>query len=82
MTESDVQLAPEGSGPPVATLELVRPQPVDASGNVSADRTVHQQVITIADRRGELADTEWEAEVLSELRAIKDVLQLVLAAVT
>lgn len=67
MTESDVQLAAEGSGPHIRTLQHVK--------NIDGeDANVEQQVITLADEHGTflhgLATDALQREILLELKAI------------
>jgi hypothetical protein len=74
-TDSTVELAVEGTGPKVRTRKRITPQPVDASGNAVADLIDNQQVIGLADSRGNLVDPQ--VEVLTELRAIHEALDLI-----
>lgn len=75
--ESEIQLLTEGSGPKVRTLEIVEPSAVDATGAAQADDARHQQVVSLADRRGEVADGGTDQLILEELRAVREVLQTI-----
>lgn len=67
-TESYVQVANDGSGKKVRNRALSEPQAVDATGASQADLVRYQQIVGVADQRGDLiAD---DGEILSELRAI------------
>jgi hypothetical protein len=71
-TEAELQLNAEGTGKKVATVSVDRPVAVDASGNDGGTETVHQQVVALADGRGDLADEAFEAQALGLLREIRD----------
>lgn len=71
-----VQVAADGSGKKVANVSITEPQAVDSSGNVQADLTRYQQVVTVANARGDITD-RWD-EVLDELRAVNANLTLLL----
>jgi hypothetical protein len=75
-TNSDVQLLTEGSGPKVATVALERPQAVDSAGASQAPETVHQQLVTTADSRGDEVE-DLGPEILAELRLIRELLGVI-----
>ena len=71
MSESYVQVAPDSTGKKIRNLQISEPQAVDAAGNAQADLVRNQQVISIANRRGDLPDT-FEEQMLAELRLIRE----------
>jgi hypothetical protein len=73
--EGDVQLAPEGSGPPVRTLALLVPDGVDG-----ATKTIHIQVIAATDENGDLLrSSAFQQELLAEIRGLRQDLRLAMA---
>lgn len=81
MSDADIQLLPEGTGPHVRTVSLTSPDTVNASGNAQADVTRHQQLVTLADRRGETGSV-YEQELLGLLRSIDEHLVAILQEVS
>lgn len=75
--ESDVQLLAEGTGPLIRTLE------VDTYVDETAT-TVHQQVVTLADKFGRLIDNEtsWRQELLAALKHQNELLELIAESVS
>lgn len=78
-TEGKVQLLTEGSGPKIRTLAAAEPSAVDSAGSAQADVVRHQQVVSLADRRGDVGDDGVLGEILIELQAIRGSLQLLIA---
>jgi hypothetical protein len=76
-TESEIQLLTEGTGPKVRTLETTDPAGVSAAGAAQADDVRHQQVVALANRRGDLVDDSISQLVLEELRGIRATLELI-----
>jgi hypothetical protein len=76
-TESEIQLLTEGSGPKVRTLESTESAGVDATGAAQADDVRHQQVVALADPRGDLVDPSLSQLILEELRGIRATLELI-----
>lgn len=75
-----IQVATDGSGKKVANIAVTEPQDVDTSGNAQADLTRYQQVVTLADRRGDLpVDAVTLGDVYDRLGDIHLTLQLILS---
>jgi len=78
MSEADVQVAPDSTGARIKTYEIAEPQPVDASGNAVADFLRNQQVISLADRRGDAVDVDGiGGRILVELQAMRELLEAI-----
>lgn len=75
MAEGEIQVAPDSTGAKVRSLTQTEAA-VDSAGAASADLVRHQQVISIAERRGELVEPHDEA-ILSELRMIRELLEVI-----
>ena len=75
-TPSNVELNVEGTGPRVRTLKLTSTTAPDASGNATADTATHQQVVTLADQRGDIP-IDLSSDILGELKAIHEALDLI-----
>lgn len=84
MSDADIQLNTEGSGPRVRTLEIVQPQPVTSAGAAQADLTVNQQVITVADDSGKVQDdpNRMMGDIRSLLERNNELLELVLESLS
>lgn len=82
MSDSQVRLNIEGTGPRVATEAITTPQGVDTSGNAQADLTRHTQVVAIADDSGSTIDdpNALLAELVAAQRRTNELLELVLGA--
>jgi hypothetical protein len=76
VTESEIDVAPATGGIPVRTLKQVEPAGVDSAGAAQDDLARHQQVISLADRRGDL-DESVQDLILGELRLIRETLELI-----
>lgn len=73
--DSEVQVNAAGSGAKIATHTVDRQTDVDASGNAGTPETVHQQLVTTADKHGDtIADDG--GSILAELRKITEQLEL------
>jgi hypothetical protein len=72
-TATDIKLLAEGTGPRISTLAVIVPQPVNSSGASVADRTVNQQVITLALSSGDLW-VDLQGQILAELRQVRELL--------
>jgi len=76
-SDSVVQLPPDSTGQKIAVRKVTSPSPVDASGNAQDDVEANQQVISLADRRGDYRLEESMPKILAELVAIRDVLEVI-----
>lgn len=78
MTESNVQLNPDGTGQKIRSEKV---KTYDADG-IASD--VQQQVVVLADRFGTFMDdqTQWRDEMLMHTRKISEALDLILEALT
>lgn len=80
MSEATIELLAEGTGPKVRTQKLTTPSPPDSAGAATPDSVAHEQVVAVADARGDLVDQAIQTQILGELGLIRATLQLILAA--
>lgn len=77
-SDSVIQLPPDSTGQKVAVRKVTNPSPVDSAGAAVADVAANQQIIALADRRGDPSSVEDALlESLSELRSIRELLEVI-----
>jgi len=78
MSDSVIQVPPDSTGAKVKTYKLTTPTGADSSGANQADTVTHQQIVSIADRRGDDANLAgWQRSVLFELQAMRELLEAI-----
>lgn len=75
-TATSIELNVEGTGPRVSTLSLGQPQAVDSTGSAVADRTVNQQLVSLASVKGD-AVRDQQNDIIGELRLIRELLAVI-----